>query len=175
MTLMKKISMAALAGVAMTAGAFAADPVVNYANDPAPTYAAPGFDWNGFYVGLNNAYVNTGGAEWAVGGLAGINIQDGFLVYGAELEANALVSGGAITGGLYEATARAGYLVSDDVLLYGVGGGGLDNGTAVGLVGGGMEFAVTQELTLGAEYNYLFNSGGTVGHEIDGKVRWYFN
>lgn len=175
MTILKKISIAALAGVVMTAGAYAADPVTNYGNEVTPAYTAAGFDWNGFYVGLNNAYVNTGGAEWGIGGVAGINIQDGAMVYGAELEANALVAGGVVTGGLYEATARAGYLVSDDVLVYGVGGGGYDTGVGVGLVGAGMEFALTQEVTLGAEYNYLFNSGGTVGHEIDGKIRWYFN
>jgi len=159
----------------MTAGAQAADPVTNYASDPSAAYTSSGFDWNGFYVGLNNAYVNTGSAEWGIGGVAGLNVQDGAIVYGAEVEANGLVAGGVYTGSLFEATARAGYLVSDDVLVYGVAGGGLNKGTGVALVGAGMEFAVTQEVTLGAEYNYLFNSGGSVGHEIDGKIRWYFN
>jgi len=175
MTILKKISIAALAGVVMTAGAQAADPVINYSSEPSQAYSASAFDWNGFYLGLNNAYVNSGGAEWGIGGVAGFNVQDGAMVYGAELEANALVAGGVVTGGLYQATARAGYLVSDDVLVYGVGGAGYDTGVGHGLVGAGMEFALTQEVTLGAEYNYLFNTGGTVGHEIDGKVRWYFN
>ncbi|MCZ4273005.1 outer membrane protein [Maritalea porphyrae] len=175
MTILKKISIAALAGVAMSAAAFAADPVTNYASDPSAAYATSGFNWDGFYVGLNTGYVNTGTAEWAVGGVTGLNIQDGALVYGAELEVNALVASGAFTGAMSQASARAGYLVSDDMLVYGVGGGGFDKGAGIGLVGAGMEFALTQEVTLGAEYNYLFNSGGGLGHEIDGKVRWYFN
>lgn len=173
---LKQISVAALAGVAMMTGAaVAADPVTNYAVDPSPVYTPAGFDWNRYYLGLNSSYMMEGTNYWGIGGVAGINIQDGAMVYGGELEGSARIIGGAISGGVYEATARAGYLVSDDVLLFGTAGGAVDNGTAAALVGAGMEFAITQDVTLGAEYNYLFNNAGTVAHEIDGKVRWYFN
>jgi len=175
MSVLKKISVAALMGVAMTAGASAADPVTNYAVEATPTYAAPSFDWNRYYLGLNTSYINAGTNYWGIGGVAGINIQDGDIVYGGELEASARITGGTWSGALSEATVRAGYLVSDDVLLYGIGGGGFNAGTGVGLLGAGIEFAVTQDVTIGTEYNYLFNSGGSVGHEVDGKVRWYFN
>ena len=175
MKTLKQISVAALAGVAMMAGsAYAADPVTNYAVE-APAYAAPGFDWNRYYLGLETGWLSQGGNHWGIGGIAGINIQDGSLVYGGELEASALVSGGAITGGQYEATARVGTLVADDVLLYGVGGAAHTDGVGAGVVGAGIEFAINDNVTLGSEYNYLFNNGGTVGHEVDGKLRFYFD
>ncbi|MGJ8528221.1 hypothetical protein [Maritalea sp.] len=174
MNILKTISIAALAGAAMTAGAQAADPVTNYVSE-APVYATPGFDWNRYYIGLNSSYIVSGTNYWGIGGVAGINIQDGSMVYGGELEASARIIGGNISGGIYEATVRAGVLVSDDVLLYATGGGGSYNGVGVGLVGAGMEFAVAQDVTIGAEYNYLFDNGGTVAHEVDGKIRWYFN
>lgn len=175
MNLLKTLSIAALTSATMTAGALAADPVTNYATEAAPIYSATGFDWNRYYVGLNSSYISTGTNYWGIGGVAGINIQDGAFVFGGELEASARVTGGNISGGLFEATARAGYLVSDDMLAYAVGGIGSDNGNGIGLVGAGLEFAVAQDVTIGAEYNYLFNNGGHVGHEVDGKVRWYFN
>ncbi len=175
MTLFKTLSIAALTGIAMTAGALAADPVTDYATEVAPAYSANGFDWNRYYIGLNSSYIGTGTNYWGIGGVMGINIQDGAIVYGGELEASARVANGNISGGLFQATARAGYLLSDDMLVYAIAGGGSNNGTGIGLVGAGVEFAVVQDVTVGAEYNYLFDGSGYVGHEVDGKVRWYFN
>ncbi|AVX04555.1 outer membrane protein [Maritalea myrionectae] len=177
MSILKKISIAMLASAAMTAGASAADPVIDYTPAPtaAPAYSNPGFDWNRFYAGVNGAYVNAASDVWGIGAIAGMNTQFDEMVFGFEVGAQANYDGGTYYGAQYDLTGRAGYLVSDDVLLYAVGGIGHHFGDAVGILGGGIEFAVSDDVTIGSEYNWSVYSGGTSSHAIDAKARWYFN
>lgn len=194
---MSKLLLGAVAGTALlvTAPVFAAD-----LNEPIPAapYAAPvatGFDWTGAYVGANVGYTwankpeNTvKGADDVVGGVfGGYNYQmPNRVVIGGEGE---VAYGGSdpLATWTTAVRGRAGYAF-DNLLVYGtVGGlvgqgemkvgGASDTRTHVGYqVGGGIEAALTTNITARAEYlytdtnnrNYGIN-GGTEGN-LDGNA-----
>jgi outer membrane immunogenic protein len=97
---MKRIFLAgvsALAVVTAVSAANAADLSRRQMPVKAPVYTAPGFNWTGFYVGINGGGA-WGRSEWSnpngatdfrasgglIGGTAGYNWQAGRLVYGLE-------------------------------------------------------------------------------------------
>jgi outer membrane immunogenic protein len=180
---MKKILLAALfAGVATSA--FAADlPTRKAPPAPVPAYAPPVFTWTGFYIGVNGGYgVGNSGKDFGtpsggfIGGTAGYNYQIGQFVLGVETDldwADLNKSGTNFVGpyksqvnDLFTARARAGYAV-DRALFYVTGGyagaddklslGGFGSQTtwrSGGAIGGGVEYAFTNNITAKAEYIY---------------------
>ncbi|HEY1945057.1 MAG TPA: outer membrane protein [Roseiarcus sp.] len=180
---MKKFLLAALlAGVATSA--FAADlPTRKAPPAPAPVYMPPVFTWTGFYVGVNGggAFAN-GGRDFGdpdggeVGGTVGYNYQLGQIVLGVEADWDwaSLNQNGVNFVGPYKnniddiltARARLGYAI-DRTLLYVTGGyagadqelkfpGLASNDTwrSGGVIGGGVEYAFTNNISAKAEYLY---------------------
>ncbi len=180
---MKKFILAALlAGVATSA--LAADLPTRKAPPAPAVYAPPIFTWTGFYVGVNGGYgVNSGSSSdfgnpsgGFVGGTAGYNYQMGQLVLGVEGDVDwaNLTSGGTNAVGAYNTNidtlltvrARAGYAI-DRTLLYVTGGyagadtninfpafGSQSDWRSGGVIGGGVEYAFTNNIS--AKVEYLF-------------------
>jgi outer membrane immunogenic protein len=176
-------------------------------------YFTPVEQWSGFYAGAHGGIVESdklpnlfGSTKSFTGGLVlGADMQVGSLVFGGMLEANYgrdynhAMGGGAQLKQTWSGAAkvRAG-LAIDQLLVYGMAGYGvarLEPGTGVtsgavnagGLVfGGGVEYAVTEELTLKLEYqqarygNVAFTSGGLaqtkdlIDHSIRAGINFRF-
>jgi outer membrane immunogenic protein len=179
---MKKILLAALlAGVASSA--FAADlPTHKAAPAPAPYYAPQTFSWTGLYGGLNGGWAggSTGGdfgspTGGLIGGTVGYNYQVGQFVAGLESDldwADLHKSGANLLGAynnrvdsLFTARARVG-IALDRALIFATAGyaGADDHVSAPGLsstdwrsggaIGGGIEYAFTNNISAKAEYIY---------------------
>jgi outer membrane immunogenic protein len=178
---MKKFLLAALlAGVATSA--FAADlPTHKMAPTPVPAYVPPAFTWTGFYIGVNGGYgFGSSGGDFGnpsgglVGGTAGYNYQIGQFVLGVEGDwdwADITKSGVNAVGpystkidDIATVRARAGFAI-DRALFYVTGGyAGADTQLSIngfgsqsewrsgGVIGGGLEYAFTNNISAKAEY-----------------------
>jgi outer membrane immunogenic protein len=174
---MKRILIAAALALAAAGGqALAAD----LPPPPAPAPRAPAtyvpvavpFTWTGIYIGVNGGYnfgtispgaISTNG--FLVGSTLGGNYQFGSFVLGLEgdIDYNSMNNAGFQSSWLGTARGRAGY-AWDHLLLFATGGGafagasvsGVGNTTMIGwTVGGGLEYAFTQNWTAKAEYLYV--------------------
>ena len=167
---MKTLKIALLASVAAVgfgSAAMAADLIVM---DPMVEEIATGFDWDGPYVNIS-AYGGIGAAAGVTGTIGVGGTSDSFY-YGAELT-------GAYVWPLntfaLEGDVRLGFLVSDDVLLYGLAGLGTVGGVLpYGILGAGMEFAVTDTMSIRAQYQADIFGPGDVGHFGKIGLSWYF-
>jgi outer membrane immunogenic protein len=150
----------------------------------APPYAAPYYNWTGFYIGVNGGGAfgtdnfNTSGG--LVGGQLGYNWQFGQFVYGLEGDADWSNIRGNVNGVgcgvvgcsinndfLSTVRGRLGYAV-DRVMPYVTGGLAIGNIRTSGpaligndqtnagwTVGGGLEFALPSNWTAKVEYLYV--------------------
>jgi len=163
MNTLKKVAIAALLSTTAFGGAYAADAIgiPAPAIPPAPVYDDSGFDWNGFYAGVNASVENNIDADttnWALGGQAGVNTTFDFFLVGAEVA----IDGVFADPDMYaygSALARGGVLITDELLAYGAIGYGTDFGAAAGtgdhiLAGGGLEFAATDDVSIRGQYLY---------------------
>lgn len=170
-----------------SAAAQAADPVAV----PAQTAA---YDWSGFYLGAVGSY-GFGEDDWSAdghfdldgaafgGGVIGYNHQWDNFVVGAELVG---LFGQMQESGypdytyeaLVDVKARAGYAV-DRALFYVAGGYSFarfdEDGDDFDLhgynIGGGIDFALTENVVLGAEYAFRgLNGDSASNQDVDGKV-----
>src|SRR5205085_2438797 len=120
-----------------------------------------GFDWDGFFATIYSAYVfsDSFSSSTGVGFSVGGNMTDGSFLYGGTATFGALFGGEA--DGEYNAqgVVRAGYLVSDNVLLYGLAGLGWEtyNDAIYIPTGVGAEIAFADNLSLRLQYqaNYI--------------------
>lgn len=166
MSMFKKMALAALATTMTMGTAFAADLITVPTSTPAelPVYEEPGFDWNGFYAGVYGAFQGSpvGGDQYGIGVQAGVNAQFDFYLLGAEVAVHGLTGG--VGGTSYgQILGRAGLVVTDDVLIYAAGGYGIDLGAPEEddlLVGGGVEVALTDQITIEAQYLHGFALNG---------------
>lgn len=170
MTVIKSALLAAAATLAIGASAQAADAIRPVPVMPVAPVASA-FDWNGFYigarVGAQNEY-NVPDTSWLLGAQMGVNATFDFVLVGAEVAIDGIFDT-AGTHAYGEILARGGVLVSNEVLLYGAVGYGSDFGAAAGagnhiLAGGGLEFAVTSDVSLRAQYLHGWAQGG--GNDI---------
>lgn len=164
-----KVALVALLSTTATGGALAADAI---GLPPPAVPAAPvvdygGFDWNGFYAGVNAGAQNEtvpGVTSWTLGAQAGVNATFDFVLVGAEVG----IEGVFDTPDTYAygtVLGRAGFLVSNELLAYGLVGYGTDFGAATGsgnhlLAGGGLEFAATDNVTIRGQYAYGWEQSG---------------
>lgn len=153
---MIRTALAITAALFSTAAVSAADLIIP--TTPEPIYEAAGFSWEGLYVGAR------AGGEWftaarygVVGGVVGFNFMatDSILL-GLEATADYSWNSNVSRGMEYFANVRAGALITDSALIYVLGGVGVyaANGFPnVNLyqLGGGVEFAVTDAVTLRGE------------------------
>lgn len=170
---MKPIKTAAIAALLSTTamgGALAADaiglppPVM----PTVPVVDSSAFDWSGFYAGVSaggqNEAIAGGDTSWALGVQAGYNAQFDFVLVGGEVA----IEGVFDTPDTYaygSALARAGVVLTDELVAYGAVGYGSDFDAATGsgdhiLAGGGLEFAVSDNMSVRGQYLYGWEQSG---------------
>lgn len=152
-----------------TVPAIAADPItVPIGTTQVAVHDAPaGFDWSGFYAGVYGTGRTGGPAGDALGvSLAlGANAAFDFVLLGAEVSVQGLMAEGDSTA-YGQLLGRAGIFVTDEVMLYTAAGYGLDLGTPAEdefLLGGGVEFALNDDVTLRGQYLRGMPTDGTTG------------
>jgi outer membrane immunogenic protein len=160
MRLFTKIAVVALfAATPVAAHATDLLTVPTSANDAVPV-ADSGFDWNGFYAGVFGAgqLSPVGGTQLGAGLDVGANARLEFVLLGAEVSVRGL-GGGAGTTVYADAVGKAGLAITDDAIVYAAGGLGTSlTGPAEsdGLLGGGVELAMTDNLSVDARYLHGF-------------------
>lgn len=167
MRLIAMIAIAALASATSMIHAQAADPISIPLSTGAqiPVVDDSGFDWSGFYAGVYGGVQQSeaGGTQLGLGINAGVNAQFEFYLLGAEVAVKGLAAGDIGETSYGQILGRAGLVISDDVLVYAAGGYGLDLGVPDEqdvLLGGGVEFAVTDSLTVRGQYLRAFPTQG---------------
>lgn len=161
-----KVAVATLAAVLPIGSVMGADMITVPTSTPVeiPIHHDSGFDWSGFYAGVYGAYQNSpaGGGQYGLGIQAGVNAEFEFYLLGAEVAVHGLTGGvGNTTYG--QILGRAGLVVTDDVLVYAAGGYGMDLGAPSEddlLLGGGLEVAITDSVSVEAEYLHGFPVNG---------------
>ncbi|HVY51547.1 MAG TPA: porin family protein [Devosia sp.] len=131
-------------------------------NDSLPV-ADSGFDWNGFYAGVFGAARTSpvAGGQLGLGIDAGVNARLEFVLVGAEVAIEGL---GGATDTIYgQALGKAGIALTDSAILYGTGGIGASlagPSESDGLLGGGVELALTNDVSVDARYLHGFALSG---------------
>lgn len=161
----KKVALAALLSTTAFSGALAADAVTTA---PPPIASIPvvdqgGFDWDGFYAGASVGGIYDISAEetdWTLGGQVGVNTSFDFFLLGAEVAIDGVFDDETYAYG--SALGRGGVVITDEMLAYAAVGYGSDFSANNGvgdhiLAGGGLEFAVTDDVSLRGQYLYGFD------------------
>lgn len=167
----------------LPAGANGADPIAiaTSASDELPIYQEPAFDWGGFYAGIYGGGQNgEDGTQYGLGLQAGVNAQFDFYLLGAEVAVHGLAQGEAEVGNSSygQILGRAGLVVTDNVLVYAAGGYGIDLGApdeSEVLAGAGVELAVTDNVSIEAQYLHGFPlEGGDGTDQITFGANFHF-
>ncbi|UYQ73374.1 outer membrane beta-barrel protein [Pelagibacterium flavum] len=175
----KTVSILTMAGAMLLAGTVQAADVIYPAYEVPVAPVADGFDWDGFYAGVGVSGSLWGGGARSVGGslsVGGNATFDNFLV-GIEGSAhygysNATNDWGYVLG----LEGRAGYLVAPEVLVYLSGGAAyLDPAPSdwYATAGAGVEFAVTDQMSVDVQYRYLWASTSSA-NSIGVSALWHF-
>jgi outer membrane immunogenic protein len=167
MSLFRTLALAALVTALPVSSAMAADMITVPTSTPVEMPVAEGtaFDWGGFYAGVYGAsqFSDGGGDQFGLGVTAGVTAQFDFYLLGAEVAVHGLT--GDVGDTSYgQILGRAGLVVTDDVVVYAAGGYGIDLGTPQEddvLVGGGVELAVTDSVSVEAQYLHGFPITGS--------------
>jgi outer membrane immunogenic protein len=166
MRMFDRIAIVALAAFVPAAGSHAADLISYPVGEQAamPVAADTGFDWGGFYAGVYGVgqLSPVQGTQYGAGVNLGVNAQFDFFLVGAEVALHGL-TGGTIDTTYGQVLGRAGVLITEDVLLYAAAGYGIDLGWPAEddvLAGGGLELALTDDITVRAQYLHGFSING---------------
>jgi len=174
----RSLSLGVAAAALMVGGAHAADLIIP--TTPQPIYQAAGFDWEGMYAGVRvgGQFTGTNVPGFAnqinnttygvVGAAVGVNfIPVDPILIGAEVTGDYLWGNNVTSSSEFFANLRVGAVVTDAALVYAIGGLGVSNAnnvsTGVFQLGGGVEFAVTDAVTVRGELvgqGNLNNNGG---------------
>jgi len=192
---MKKLLTGAALAVVLACPAYAADMIQNPEPAPAPVVTpAPSFNWTGFYIGGQLGYgwatsVSPGDNDSSfVGGVnGGYNYDFGNWVVGVEADydwTNDNFGTGVGVDGIAHGKVKVGADLGR-TLLYGTGGVAYARSDSGGnktgyVVGAGVDFAATDHVIVGAEYDY--NSFSGLGdpdtdvdvHEFTARVGYKF-
>jgi outer membrane immunogenic protein len=159
MRLFTTVAIAAL--ISAPLAAHAADPLaVALSTDEAMPVGDAGFDWSGFYAGVYGVSQSgpVSGSQLGLGLELGANARFEFVLVGGEVAFHGLTGGAGATSYL-QGLVRLGVAVTDDVVVYGAGGAGVDLGPpdeSDALLGGGVEFAVADSVSLRGQYLHGF-------------------
>jgi outer membrane immunogenic protein len=153
----RSLAIGVSAAALMVGGAQAADLIIP--TTPEPIYEAAGFDWEGLYVGARGGVLFADDiTSGVVGAVAGVNfVPVDPLLLGVEVTADYVWGDDIEDHGEFFANLRAGAVVTDSVLVYGLGGVGFAaaDGDVVegGLyqLGAGVELAVTDNVSVRGE------------------------
>lgn len=182
---MFKVTAIAIVATTLSVGTgFAADLITIPTSTPVemPLHEDVGFDWSGFYAGVYGGAQNgaASGTQYGLGVQAGINAQFDFYLVGAEVAVHGIAGNGAVTETSYgQLLGRAGLVVNDNVLVYAAGGYGIDLGPADEqdvLLGGGVELAVTDSISIEAQYLHGFpvSNGGNAKDQFTLGANFHF-
>lgn len=176
---LRSLAIAALIAAA-PAVVFAAEPLmVPLSSDQALPVTDTEFDWTGFYAGVYGVTQTSplGGTQFGLGLDLGVNAQFEFVLVGAEVSVQGL-TGGAGPGAYMQALGRAGVVATDDLVIFATGGVGANLGPAGGtnvLVGGGVEFALTDSVSLEGQYIHGFAiTGANPRDQVSVGVNFHF-
>ena len=172
-----------LAGIllATTAGAATASDLITVpmGSSEVAVPVAAGFDWSGFYAGVYGVVQSSSarGTEVGAGIAAGVYAQFDFFLVGGEVALQGL-TGDTIDTAYGQITGRGGVLVTDALLAYASAGYGMDLsglGERDFLAGGGLEYAVTDDISINAEYLRGFDlEGGNPKDQFSLGARFHF-
>jgi len=160
MNLFAKIAVAAVFA-ALPGTALAVDLLsVPTSGNQALPIADSGFDWNRFYAGVFGVGQTSpvGGAQFGAGLDLGVDARFEFVLVGAEVAVQGL-GGGAGGSGYLQGLGKAGVALTDSAVLYGAGGAGLalaGPSESDALLGGGVELALTDDVSVDARYLHGF-------------------
>lgn len=182
MKLFGTLALGALATTLTMGTALGADMITVPTSTPAemPIYEEPAFDWSGFYAGIYGGAQNgaTSGTQYGLGVQAGVNAQFDFYLLGAEVAVHGLTGGSVGDTSYGQILGRAGLVVTDDVLVYAAGGYGIDLGPPNeqdAMLGGGVELAVTDSITVEAQYLHGFPlTGGNAKDQFTVGANFHF-
>jgi outer membrane immunogenic protein len=167
--------------LATTAGAATASDLITVplSSSEIAVPVASGFDWGGFYAGVYGVVQSSParGSEVGAGIEAGVNAQFDFFLIGGEVALHGL-TGDTIDTAYGQVTGRGGVLVTDDLLAYASAGYGMElsgTGERDFLAGGGLEYAVSDDISINAEYLRGFDvEGGNPKDQISLGARFHF-
>lgn len=181
MNISKTVLLATTSMALLTCTARAAD-----LSADAPVVSPPGgFDWNGFYAGVGIGYEDWSGAGAAdsfnITGKIGGNVVLDMFVLGAE----GYVTGYYLLGpnvwqAKWGADVRAGALITDSLLAYGFVGlfhdGNYGTPTIYGSAGAGIEFAVSDTMSLDLRYRYSvdLDTPAYTANGVSISANWHF-
>lgn len=122
------------------------------------------FDWNGFYAGVYGVTSSSsaGGVQYGLGLDIGADARLEMVLVGGEIDLQQVTGGAGATTSV-QALGKAGVALTDDVVLYALGGVGTDVGSVSGtdaLLGGGLQLAVTSNVSVDARYVHGFALSG---------------
>jgi outer membrane immunogenic protein len=171
MKLAHRILAGAALAVSMAGGASAADLLV-----PHPIYESPLLDFEGLYIGGTAGLGMGPGAFATLGGVAGANfaVTDGIIV-GGEFQFDTFWNGGFVG---YDALGlgRVGGFLADNTMIYGDLGAGIRNGAAVYALGGGVELALNDQLSVRGDIQGLGNFGAMPSTaKVTAGLLWHLN
>lgn len=156
----KVLATAALLAAAPAAVRAADALQVALSTDSAMPITDTEFDWNGFYAGIYGVgqFSPAAGSQLGVGLNVGVNARFDFVLIGGEIAVQGL-TGGVGNGAYIQGLGRVGVAATDDVIIFAAGGLGVDLGPVGGtdgLLGGGVELAVTDSVSLRGQYLHGF-------------------
>jgi len=157
MRTLKIALLATVAAAAFSSATLAADLVIDAAPVIDNSY---GFDWEGPYAGIWVGGISHPGV-FALGADLGVNVLlDDSLLAGVEVNAGwESDSTWSLQG-----HGRLGFLAGDSAVIYGLAGIGWNSADGGYIpLGVGAEFAVADNVSLKAEYNYQWGPGRHVG------------
>lgn len=173
-----KLAHSLIAGAALAVSLVTTASAADLLTPVDPIYSSPLFDFEGLYVGVTGGgALIPGGAAATTGGVVGANfaVTDGIIV-GAEFQGDVYWDGGGYAG--YDALglARVGGFLSDNTMLYGDAGVGIVNGTGVYALGGGVEMAMTDQLSVRGDLQGLgaFGAAPSVAKATAGLL-WHLD
>ena len=148
--------LALTASATFASTAFAAGPM--YTNNVYNNSASVA-SWDGLYAGGYIGASSTSASALSVGGIVGYNFTSDNILFGAELQAGARFSS---TSALeFQAVGHAGIPLSNDLAIYGLLGVGYI-GTPEVSFGGGVQFAIDNQMSLRGEASILSSGGARV-------------
>lgn len=162
----------------LSGAALAADlPTFSPPPPPAPMLSTTpiAYNWSGFYVGAHGGWGWGSGNGiddgFVVGGQIGVNWQFNNFVLGAEGDGS-FVDWGDVSA-IGTVRLRGGFAF-DRFLAYGTGGAAIGEDDVGWVAGGGVEFAVTDNLSAGVEYLHYEEDDDTQD-VVRGRINITFN
>lgn len=160
--IVRSLTLGVAAVALMTAGAQAADLIIP--TTPEPIYESAGFSWDGMYAGVNlgaqfsdDEGLDIDTTQILLGGAVGVNftVADP-IILGIELQGNYLFENDDFDdAGQLLALGRVGAVVTDQVMVYGAVGAGMQfndvDDEGIYALGGGVEVAVTDAVSVRGE------------------------